>query len=241
MLIILLYFFAVDATINDLERRFSQLQRRLSSELDSNSKISPEILVESLTLLPVQLKIQYNKLVCENLLTVKKEDSIRRVFHLLNPHISFIDYHLIKFLIEEFGSAQLKEDMSAYVDLVEVFYDETNVQQLMDYWPGRHEIPPDFKDLQAVIDEEPGTYTLRRLDDLRKEFCGETRLYKTVLILKRVKRKNSFIVCWAVPSMFVPELKSDINKFKSFCERQNIFSISIGTQRLYSIAVRKEL
>ena len=236
---VLLY--TVGSTIKRLEKQFSSLQRRLSSELNANSEVSPEILLESLTLLPVALRIEYHKLVLENLPTLEKADSIRKIFNLLNPHVSFIDYHLIEYLVEEFGSEQLQEDMSAYVKLVQVFYDETTVQQLMDHWPGRRDIPPHFEELTAVIDEDPGTYTLRRLDNLRKEFCSEIRLFETVLILKRFGRKNSFIVCWVVPFIFVPQLKSVISSLRNFYQREHIFSVTVGRQRLYSIAVRDSI
>jgi hypothetical protein len=122
-----------------------------------------------------------------------------------------------------------------------VFMDETTVQQLMDHWPGRRDIPPHFEELRAVIGEDPGTFTLRRLDNLRKEFCSEIRLYETVLILKRFARKNSFVVCWLVPSIFVPRLKSVMSSLRSFYQREHIFSVTVGTQRLYSIAVRDSI
>ena len=227
--------------IKKLERQFSSLQRRLSSELNANSEVSPEILLESLTLLPIALRSEYEKFVIENLQTLEKADSIRKLFHHLNPHFSFIDYHLVEYLVEEFGSEQLQEDMSAYVKLVQIFYDEMTVQQLMDYWPGRRDIPPHFEELSAVIDEDPGTYTLRKLDNLRKEFCSEIRLFETVLILKRFGRKNSFVVRWVFPSIFVPQLKSVISSLRRFYRRKHIFSVTVGRQRLYSIAVRDSI
>ena len=239
LLCYLLYI--VGSTIKRLEKQFSSLQRRLSSELNANSEVSPEILLETLTLLPVALRMEYHKLVLENMPTLEKADNIRKMFNLLNPHISFIDYHLVEYLVEEFGSDQLQEDMSAYIRLVQVFYDETTVQQLMDHWPGRRDIPPHFEELRAVIGEDPGTFTLRRLDNLRKEFCSEIRLFETVLILKRFARKNSFVVCWVVPSIFVPQLKSAISSLRSFYQREHIFSVTVGTQRLYSIAVRDSI
>ena len=226
------------ATIKNLEKQFSSLQRRLSSELNANSELSPEILLESLTLLPIALRNEYEKFILENLSTLEKADSIRKLFHHLNPLSSFIDYHLVEYLVEEFGSEQLQEDMSAYVKLVQVFYDETTVQQLMDHWPGRRDIPPHFEELKAVIGEDPGTYTLRRLDSLRKRFCSETRLSEVVLSLIGVGRKNSFIVRWVVPSIFVPKLKSVISSLRSFYQREHIISVTVGRRQLYSIAVR---
>ena len=237
----ILLCYTVGNKIKKLEKQFSSLQRRLSSELNANSEVSPEILLESLTLLPIALRNEYQKFVLENLQTLEKADSIRKIFFHLNPHFSFIDYHVVEYLVEEFGSEQLQEDMSAYVKLVQIFYDETTVQHLMDHWPGRRDVPPHFEELRAVINEDPSKYTLRQLDNLRKRFCSEIRLSETVLILIRFGKKNSFVVRWVFPSIFVPQLKSVISSLRSFYQRENIFSVTVGRQRLYSIAVRDSI
>ena len=228
----------VGATIENLEKQFSSLQRRLSSELTTKSEVSPEILLESLTLLPIALRSEYQKFILENLSTLKKADSIREIFLHLNPLFSFIDYHLIKYLVEEFASTRLKRDTSAYIEAVRIFLDETTVLDLMDHWPGRRDIPPHFEELRAVIDGDPSKYTLRQLDNLRKRFCSETRLSEVVLSLIGVGRRNSFVVRWVVPSIFVPQLKSVISCLRSFYQREHIFSVTVGRQQLYSIAVR---
>ena len=183
--------------------------------MKANSELSPETLVDSLTLLPIALRGEYKKFVFENLEALEKAESIRRIFHHLNLHFTFIDYHLLEHLVKKFGGKRLKRDMSAYAEAVQVFLDETTVQQLMDHWPGQSDIPPHFKKLIAVIDEDPSTYTLRKLDNLRKKFCSETRLSETVLILIGVGRKSSFTLSWVVPSIFVPQLKSVISSLRS--------------------------
>ena len=236
-----LYTDTVGATVDKLEKQFSSLQRRLSSELTAKSEVSPEILLESLTLLPIALRSQYQKFILENLSTLEKVDSIRKIFLHLNPLFSFINYHLIKYLVEEFASTRLKRDMSVYVEAVQVFLDETTVLQLMDHWPGQCEIPPHFEKLRVVIDEDPSNYTLRQLDDLRKRFCSQIRLSEIILVLIGVARKNSFVVRWVVPSIFVPQLKSVISSLRSFYQREHIFSVTVGRERLYSIAVRDSI
>ena len=237
----ILLCYTVGDKIKKLEKQFSSLQRRLSSELNANSEVSPEILLESLTLLPIALRSEYQKFVLENLTSLKKADSIREIFFHLNPHFSFIDYHVVEYLVEEFASKRLQRDMSVYVEAVEVFLDETTVLHLMDHWPGQCEIPPHFEKLQMVIDEDPSKYTLRQLDNLRKRFCSQARLSEVVLILIGVGRKNSFVVRWMFPSIFVPQLKSVISSLRSFYQRDHIFSVTVGRQRLYSIAVRDSI
>ena len=206
--------------------------------MNANSELSPAILVNSLTLLPIALRTEYQKFVSENLKTLEKAESIEEIFHHLNLHFTFIDYRLLEHLIKKYGSKQLKRNMSAYARAIQVFLDETTVQQLMDHWPGRRDIPPHFEELIAVIDEDPCTYTLRKLDNLRKKFCSETRLSEIVLVLIGVGKKCSFTLSWGVPSIFVPQLKSVISSLRSFYQGEHIFSVTVGRQRLYSIAVR---
>ena len=203
-----------------------------------NVMMTPEILIESLTLLPIALRSEYQSFILRNLETLERADSIRKIFHRLNPHFTFIDYGLLEHIINEFGSKQLKSDMSEYVETVQTFIDQTTVLELMDHWPGVSEIPPHFEELRVMIDEDPSLYTLRQLDDLRKRFCSKTRLYETVLILIGIKKRSSFVLSWIIPSICLPEFKSVIGKLSgNFFHIEQIYSLTYGGQPLYFMAV----
>ena len=237
-----IYFYTVvEQSIKELERWFSGMQWRLLTELKTNSDVSAETLVDSPTMLPVTLKAEYQVFVDTKLSALEDADNIRRVFHLLSPLLTFIDYHLLEFLIEEFASDELKREMATYVEEIAVFIDETTIEHLTEVWPGHQDIPRNFEKLRVVIDKDPRTYTLRQLNELRRKFCCETTLTEIVLVLIGVGKKNSFLVTWIVPSMYVAQLKPMIGKLKSlktFFKTERITSITLGTQRLYSIAVR---
>ena len=156
------------------------MQRRLLSEMKTNSEVSPETLVDSLTLLPISLRAEYQKFVFENLRTLEKAESVREIFHHLNLHFTFVDYKLLEYLIEEYGSPTLKQEMSAYTQRVQIFMNETTIQQLIDHWPGQRDIPPHCEELRAVIDGDPRKYTLRQLDNLRRKVCSVTMLSETI-------------------------------------------------------------
>ena len=227
----------VGERIDRLEKQFSSMQRSLQTELRTKSDVTPKTLVDSLTLLPVALRVEYQKFVYDNLKTLKEADSIREIFYHINLLVTFIDYRLLKHLIEEFGSYRLNQGMSSYSEAVEGFLDETTVEQLSQHWPGVQEVPPQFERLTAVINQDPHQYTLRQLDKLRKRFCCQIRLYETVVILIGVGKTNSFRVCWIVPSIFVSELKLTIGTLTSFYQTESFLSVTVGKQRLYSIAV----
>ena len=203
-----------------------------------NPAVTPQAMLVSLAILPVELQGEYKKFVEENLSTLEQVGSVTGIFTRISLHFTFLDYRLLTHLTEEFGSEQLQEDMLSYVETMESFVDETTVEQLMDHWPGRRDIPPHFEELRAVVGDESSTYTLRQLDNLRMKFCSETKLSETVFVFIGVGRKNSFVVCWMVPSIFVPQLKSVISSLRSFYQREHIFSVTVDRQRLYSIAVR---
>ena len=223
-----------------LEEKFSDIQKRLLAELNKNNKLSPEHLVNSLTLLPIALRTEYQKFISEDLQALQRVDSITSVFHHINPLLSFIDYSLLAHLVKEHGSEQLQGEMATYAHLVEEFLGVTTVEQLADYWPGRQDTPPHLERLTAVVDGDPGTYTLHEVNTLRKKFCHETSLTETVLVLIGVGKKNSFSISWIVPSLFVPQLTSVIliGKVKSFYQSEHIMSVTLSGQQMYPIEVR---
>ena len=231
----------VGDNIKKLESQFSSLRSRLTSELEEKKdKESLEELLDSLTFLPIALRAEYSKNIAAKMEIFEQGGcNIRKIFRHLKDLLSFIDYRLLQFLIEEFGSEQLQKDMAAYDIAAQAFLNETTVEQLRVHWPAEREIPPDMEELRMVIDKPPNEYTLQQLDQLRKGFCSKIRLYTTVLVLLGVGKKNSFLVRWAIPSIFVPELKLVIGSLVNFYAQHDIWSVTLCNQRLYSIAVSK--
>ena len=111
-----------------------------------------------------------------------------------------------------FGSETLKKKIASYSDVVLVFMKKTTVKQLMDIWPGQQEIPPNFSKLRAKIDDNPSTYTLYELDQLRKRFCSGIKLTDVVFVLTGLETSNSFIVEWLIPSALIPQLMESAKK-----------------------------
>ena len=167
--------------------------------------------------------------------------SVSKIFSRVSLHFTFIDYGLLQHLSDEFGSEDLKQEMVAFVEAMQVFLDETTVQQLMDHWPGRNDIPPNFKELKAVIDEDPRTYSLRKLDNFRRRFCSEIQLSKIIFVLVRVERGNSFIIMLMIPSILVPLVMESVSGVDdSFYQSEHITSVSVNQKQLYISAAMRE-
>ena len=228
----------VRSRFKKLERLFLNLKKRLSAEMRANA-ITTEALLDSLTNLPLELQAEYRDYVQEKLKEFTEAETVYKIICELNLHqYCFIDYSLLEHLIEEFGSDLLKEDMLAYTEKLQHFLDETNVLQLKDhlkYSPDQEKLPPNFNVLEMKFEEDPSTFSLRKLDDLRRDFCQEARLSKVVVTLIGIRKVNSFIVMWKVPSVLTKNLMKSIRTMdKSLFKRGNVSYVSLNDQELYS-------
>ena len=176
----------VVARINELDSRFRLLHNNIKSELESN-KVTVRELLESLTLLPIALRQEHRKTISEKFPDLRRQEKVSDIFLHVNPLVSFMDYSLTKYIIDEFGSNSLKKEMNDYSKDVVQFMKETTVKQLIDHWPGQQEIPPNFSKLLAKSDQDPNTYTLYELDQLRKRYCCELKLSELVCLIIRLE------------------------------------------------------
>ena len=218
---------------NELECKFRSLNGKLMSELESN-KVPVRKVLYSLTLLPVELRLEYGQAILEKLSDLRREEEACDLFYHLNPLVNFLDYGLIKFIIDEFGSDSLKSKMNSYSDDVLAFMKKTTVKQLMDHWPGQQEIPPNFSKLRAKIDEDPTTCTLYQLDKHRRELCSGVQLAEAVLVIIGLEKANSFFAVWLIPSALVPKLIESARKLDfGFFLRERILKVMIDEIQVF--------
>ena len=220
--------------MEELDSKFRSLHQALLSELESK-KVPVRKLVNSLTLLPIQLRQEYERAISSKLPDLRGEDEAGDVFRYhLNPLVNFLDYGLIKYVIEQFGSSTLKSMMTTYSGDILVFMKKTTVKQLMDIWPGQQKIPHNFSILRAKLDEDPTTYTLYQLDQLRRRFCGEVKLTEIVLVLIGLETANSFIAEWLIPSVLIPELMESANNLEfGFFLRERILKMTVDKKQIF--------
>ena len=219
--------------IHDLEHQFRQIHESLLTELEDN-KVSVPKMLRSLTLLPIEIRIEYKSAIMEIFPVLRRESTITDLFYHLSPLVDFLSYGLLRYIIDVFGSDALKKKMVSYSDNVLVFMKKTTVKELMSVWPGQQEIPPTFSKLRAKIDENPSTYTLYDLDQLRKRFCSGVKLSDIVLVLIGLETSNSFIAEWLIPSALIPRLiESARNLDYGFYLQKRILKMSVDEKQIF--------
>ena len=217
----------IAVTIEDFEDRFHELQKEILDQLVASNTDTSTVL-NSLTLLPIKLRQEYEKAIQNLLPFFSNKESIDKLFFRLNPLFSFIDYGLLEYIIKIYGNQVLKGDMKLYCNDVQVFMKQTTIKELIDHLPGKKETPSNFEVLKAKIGENARECTLDRINTLRKRFCAEVRLSEIVFCLIALEDSNSFIVSWLVPSVLVPDLIEVARNLKeSFFDMESIKSLSI--------------
>ena len=238
MFTIISYSFAeksVEVEIQELENSFKEIHKQLTAEL-MEKKVSVETLLQTLTLLPISCKNEYEATIQKLLPDVEGKKTIPELLFRLNPLFTFIDYNLPEYLVSEFGSEELKSNMKLYVKEVAFFMKTTTVGELMHYWPGREICPEYFSILFTKISDDPKTYTLEKLNELRRSFCSMLRLSEVLFNLMRIEASSSFIVVWVIPNGVVSTVSEIFSRMdKSFFTTHHILKIILDKKQVYSI------
>ena len=209
--------------IDELQRQFRDLHRRLVSEL--KERVSVEEVLAELTLLQIEFKKEYESSIQQMLPTLEEVTRITTLMNRLNPLFTFIDYGLLDHLITNLGSKELKEDMTSYVERVHEFMLDTTVGEVMDCWPGDEEPHVDFK-----------MYSLERLNNFRRKFCSKVRLSEFIFCLISLEPAESFYATWLIPTVVVPEVMKAVRQIdEHFYKLDRVLSISVGQEQLYPL------
>ena len=165
---------------------------------------------------------------------LNEQKNINELFYRLNPLLSFIDYALLEHIINKFGSDQLKKAIAAYGSDIQVFMQQTTIQQLMDYLPGQPEIPQNFELIKAKICKDAKKCTIAEINQLRRRLCCEIRLSEIVFHIIALEDSNSFIISFIVPSVLLPDVFEPARKLEdSFFQGKSISYLSVGNRWVY--------
>ena len=224
----------VCSVLEEFENRFRNLHKKIRDELVAG-RVDTSNVLGDLTLLPLKLKKEYDKPIQEIFPVLNEQKNINELFCRLNPLLSFIDYALLEHIINKFGSDQLKKAIAAYGSDIQVFMQQTTIQQLIDHLPGQPEIPQNFELIKAKMCKDAKKCTVAEINQLRRKFCSEVRLSEIVFHLVTLEDSNSFIISFIVPSVLLPDVIESARKLDdSFFQGESIAFFYVRNRWLYS-------
>ena len=238
-LILLCYSYAginVEDSIETFQTTFKQLRKTLKAELVERIPVVPvDEVIDTITQLPIKLKLEYDKTIQEKLPELEKAQTITQLFNRLNPLFNFIDYTLLEYLISEFGSATLKENMKSYVQDIQKFMKETTIADMIPHWPGDNVQSNHFRELITKIGKDYKTYTLEELNQFRQKLCQKIKLSEVLFNIVRLDAASSFFVTWRVPStVTATDLMAVRGRTQSLYRTENVQMILLDNKLIYS-------
>ena len=224
----------VSNKIENFESQFTDLHKRIREELMASENMIVKELLQRLTLLPIKLRSEYEKIISEKLPTLPREGSISELFLHLNPLFTFIDYHLLEYIINGFGSNGLRIKMQSHAREISSFLEQTTIQQLIDCWPCQEEKNPKVCEMIAKIDKDAKSCSLYELDTLRRKICVSVRLSDVISAAVSIGNSTSFIISWSLPSVLASHVITSLNEIEEdFFESEKIESLFVGDVKVY--------
>ena len=183
----------------------------LLKELKQNGVKATDI-IDHISVLPLSLLQECYRSTEESFDKLEKRETLTGLFHFLNGQVwNFIDYHLLEYVISEFGSQRLKQCMQQYAIDLKEYKNHATVHEFIQFWPTRQK-PPNYDDITVKLDKDPKLYTMRELDEFRQslsvEFWPRLSDYAKFVTYHYSHAEGSFIVTWILPPGLVSEFEA---------------------------------
>ena len=201
----------ISKAIESLEIEIARLAASFLEEL-VKSQINTKEICDRIFFLPYKLKRELSYPISERADDLRKKKTLHQLFTYLDGTIwNFIDYELLEHLIYLFGSDALRREMQSYTDRLQMFKSRTTISQLIEFWPGRKEVPLTYSEMTAKADLDPNECTLEKLNSVRKELRENFLPPLSEYALLHFKfNQGSVVVTWLIPNDLVPHFTNKI-------------------------------
>lgn len=129
------------------------------------------------TQLSVSTKYPYTKAVAGKLWAINDAQTTQKIFGILGMYWNFLDYGLLKRVVEKFGSLDCQKCMDKYVVKLNLFCSRVTVGDFSNHW--RCDLPPCYSELKMNMRVQMGC-SLESLQQLQinfsRQILNESRL-----------------------------------------------------------------
>ena len=191
-----------------------------------------------------QFSTMCKQIVCEIKMQNVSKDRLSSYFQSLDYHQqisnqlslavlegeSFVDFGVLKAVIERFGSDCLKMLVESYCNFMSIFVKQSTIEQLLHLSLVQSRVPENFLTAECKIKGEPFKYGLERLLEFQTRFCSLVNINKVCFIMGEVRKEvsGSFTVSWHIPSAAVSYIvKFTRNSSPSFYQEYKIASLTL--------------
>ena len=181
----------------------------------------------SILCLPRNLKREHKKFVKEAKDDIRSAESADDVMYVIGEHYDYLHYTLLGYVINLYGSTELKEKMSEYVRQVESFRKETRLEVFSEVCDDEPEkINGRFATMVTKHEMDWKTATLEDVERFRIQVCRELSLYDFSLNLLKVAR-GCVEVTWRVPRSLVTFIQNCVKPSSQSMTDHHVTTLTI--------------
>ena len=181
----------------------------------------------SILCLPRNLKREHKKFVKEAKDDIRSAESADDVMYVIGEHYDYLHYTLLGYVINLYGSTELKEKMSEYVRQVESFRKETRLEVFSEVCDDEPEkINGRFATMVTKHEMDWKTATLEHVERFRIQVCRELSLYDFSLNLLKVAR-GCVEVTWRVPRSLVTFIQNCVKPSSQSMTDHHVTTLTI--------------
>ena len=213
------------------DNKFGSLVDETCQEVIGKTK--PSIFLSIVTYL--SSSTQNRSFIKEKLTNIPPPVTFVKIWSILNLHWDFLNYGLLKHVINTYGSLELKKKMQNYVDELSTCEQQNQLSDFIKNSPRRDEGPPE-EYLKLVVVKQ--SRTLKDVESFKTALVHMFFPPESDILLQN-DTEGSFCVCLTSPSIATHLQQNLTNIEAEFFKKQCIDTVTIDGRDIYLTTVEK--
>ena len=212
------------AKVLQLQKTYVDIMSRAAEYMSAN--VTVRKLRFSVLCLPPTLKKEHKAFIKEAKADIKEAESVDDVFYVVGC-CNYLNYSLLKHLIDLYGSDEMKEEMADYAMKIKAFRRETRLHIFSEVCDDKRE--KDDGSFSLVVSKHRidwATATLEDVENFRIDVCSELSLYSFSLVLSVVVQ-GCVEVTWLVPHSLVSYIQGKIKPSSPSMMKHRVTTLAI--------------
>ena len=217
---------AASEKICKLHEEYIDISVCASEELQAT--VAVKKLRYTLLCLPPNLKKQHRKFIQEAKADIKGATSADDIMDVIGAHYDYLHYSLLKYVVDLYGSNDLKDRMENYDNKMKMFRRETRLEIFAETCctDDPEKISEKFTTMVSKHQMDWSTATLEDVEKFRIQLCQELTLYDFSLNLLKVAR-GCVEVTWRVPCSLVTYIQNSIKPSSQSMMEHHVTTLTI--------------
>ena len=231
-------------SVTRTERRIDYLEGQYMALVEKTQKEvvkkNPDLMSfrTRITLLPTSFEEEHIKqYIRNNLPQLYRAESIPEIFGLLNLYWNYLQYGLLKHIIDIYGTDDTKKIMTKFIKDVELFKQETTLAMYWEAHPKRRSQKSLGGDIIEVLTSHvnlTSSSSLKSIEDIRLQFADTMSLPEFAVVIKEIL-PGSVIIVWLMPTIAGTMLTEQVKEGRiEFFEQQHILELRMNDVMVYS-------